>query len=318
MAAVKEQELPPLEDLDGQAMDAAPEPVAEEIDGALGAPEAAPELPAIDAPNTWSGAAKEAWPSLAREVQEVVAKREKEIHAGIEQYRSKADVGNQFEQAIQPYIPYLRATGEEPMQAVQNLLQVAYQMRTDPYRTTLGLIQQYGIDIGQLAQLAGYQPQGQGMEQQGQNPMLNQVLSQQQQMQSYLRHMEMQRQAAESAEADRLLSTFGSDTTHEFFNDPQVRQNMGLLLRAGLATDLKDAYDQACQRVPHVRAEVDKRQTAKMEAERTQKQKQKAADAKRATVDVVDKEDGFDPFPQDDRDDLRATLRKNLRKLSTG
>lgn len=311
-AQEKLDDLPPLEDFEGNDLTA---PEAAEVVEAAPEP-AAPELPAIDAPNTWSGPAKEAWPSLAREVQEVVAKREKEIHAGIEQYRSKADIGSQFEQAVQPYIPYLRATGEEPMQAVQNLLQVAYQMRTDPYRTTLGLIQQYGIDLGQLAQMAGYQPQGQQMDPtQGQNPMLQQVMTQQQQMQAYLRNMEMQRQAAEGQQADQMLAQFGANTENEFFNDPQVRQNMGLLLKAGLAQDLKDAYDQACLRVPHVKAEVEKRQTAKMEAERTQKQKQKAADAKRATVDVVDDEGGNDPFPQDDRDDLRATLRRNLRKL---
>lgn len=322
-----DQELPPLEDMSGAPVNEVPEveeketpaPKTAKADKVEAEPAGEPEAPAavveaINAPNTWGGEAKTHWDKLPRSVQEVVAKREKEIHAGIEQYRGKAELGSAFEQMVTPYVPILRASGQEPMVAVQNILQTAYQMRVDPYRTTLSLIQQYGVDMNQLLAMAGYQGAQQGQPA-AVDPTVRQLMVQQQQLQAYLQQQQLTQQQRDDMEADQQIAQFQSDPSKEFFADPEVRATMGRLMQAGLARDLNGAYEQACGIVGHVKAQITARQTAEIGAGQAQKQRQKAADAKRAAVDVV--EDTGNPFPQDDRgDDLRVSLRKNFRRLS--
>lgn len=274
-----------------------------------GAPEPAQDPEPINAPNTWRGETKAKWSELPRWAQEEVSRRERESMDGINTYKSKADIGHAFEQAVTPYIPVLRAMGQEPIQAVQNLLQYQYLLRTDPYNTLARIAQEYGVNLGQLAQMSGAAPQGQS-----QDPALQGVMQQIGSISARLNQQQLQQQTAQQQEADYEIARFGANPKNEFFGDPAVRQAMGEILKLGFANDMQSAYDKAILNVPHIAAEIQKRTTTRVESERDQQLRQKAANAKRASVDVV--EEGASPFG-DEGDDLGTMLRKRYRQAST-
>jgi hypothetical protein len=219
----------------------------------------------IKAPGTWSPAAREHWGTLPAEVQAEIAKRESETSRVMTQSTQARRLQAQFQQLVQPHLPFFAADGVDPLTGINNVMQQAATLRVGSVeqkaKMVAGLIQHFKVDIDMLDQLlAGQTPTpGQG----GFDPnQLGALIDQRlapitQQFQQH-----QQRMLAEvSAEVDTELTEFGSK--HEFYNDVKdvMADLMQVAMQRGINMGLTDAYERATLLVPSVREVLKQRET---------------------------------------------------------
>ena len=234
------------------------------------AAEQAPAVEAKRAPSSWKKDAAAEFDKLPPHVQDEVLRRETDFHKGIEGFKQHADLGRSMERALQPYMQTIQQLGVAPDQAVGALLKADAMLRNpDPSvraQYFASLAQQYGIDLGQAAQVPQRDPYTFQLEQR-----LAQIQQQQEQFQQS--QQEQQREALNSE-----LQAFAA--TAEHFE--AVKEDMAALLQAGRATDLKDAYDKAVYANPQTRQSLLEQQRAE-----ALKQAQTQALANRAKAAAV-------------------------------
>jgi hypothetical protein len=234
-------------------------------------------------PASWTPVAREKWAGLDPEVRSEVYRREREHQQYMQQSAGSRQFVEAFERTIKPFEQFIAAEGANPLQAVQNLMQTAAQLRVGApaakAQLVAQIVQQYGIDIGMLdsALAAGPQQRQQPQAQQFRDPRVDQILQQQQQSQ------QMQEQQIEEAIGGEL-QTFAADPAHEFFQD--VRGIMADLVevaaKQGVVLSVDDAYERACQINPQVRTIITQRSQASNAGTLTQA----ALRAKRAASSV--------------------------------
>jgi hypothetical protein len=234
-------------------------------------PTAAQQQPqAPQAPTSWSAEAKADFAKLPKYVQDAVAKREAEVHKGFTQLDEDRNLGKQMKDVISPYMPIIQAEGGHPVAAVKDLLNSAYVLRQGSAEQKESLVihlcKKYGISLDRvIAPSPGSQV-----------PPLHQP-------QPGLTREEVSQIAREEQNTIRLQSqvdTFANDPANKFYQ--QVRAHMGSLLTNGLATSLKDAYEQACRAHPQVSSSLEADRIAKAEEQRQAALRQKTNAAKHA------------------------------------
>lgn len=206
---------------------------------------AAVEQPAPEAkraPSSWKKDAAAEFDKLPPHVQDEVLRRETDFHKGIEGFKQHADLGRSMERALQPYMQTIQQLGVPPDQAVGALLRADAMLRNpDPaqraqYFATLA--QQYGIDLGQAAQVPQRDPYTFQLEQQ-----LQQIRQQQEQFQQS--QQERERESLNS-EIQRKRDELGD--SFEVLKD-----DAAALLQAGRASDIDDAFEKAQYANPQTR-----------------------------------------------------------------
>ena len=215
----------------------------------------------------------EAFAKADQTVRDAFIRRSEEMHKGIEQFRQKAQFADQMAQAIQPYAQHLQSMGMHPIQAVQRLMAADNVLRSgtpeQKQAAALHVLQGYGIQIGE-----------------GAHPYVDQNLSglqtDLQRMQNWILQKEQQEQQREQATLNSEIASFSADPANKHFE--AVRSDMAGLLQAGIATNLKDAYERAIYANPTVRASVLAEQQAQSDAARKADSIQKAQEAKRASA----------------------------------
>ena len=205
-------------------------------------------------------------------------RRSEEMHRGIEQYRTKAQFGDQMERVIAPYAPILQQMGVTPEFAIQRLFQAETALRSANPAQKLQMFSQlardYGVDLNNFAEQAASIPTV--------DPQVQNLQSQLAQMQSWVQQQNQAREWQERESLNSEISKFSSDPTNVHFE--AVRSDMAGLLQAGLAPDLKTAYEKACYANPTIRAQLLADQQAKaVEASRAVAN-QKAREAKAAAA----------------------------------
>jgi len=248
------------------------EPAAEEAPA-----EPIPE-PAIPTELQRLGLRKEAASAIAKDpvVMQEFIRRSDEMHRGLEQYREKAQFGESIRTAIAPYMENIKSYGMTPDVAVQSLFQADSMLRSGTADQKVQMLHKiaadYGINIQQVAQT-------QPVPFDGTSYALQQKLSQ---MESWIAQQTQAREQQESATLNSEIERFSSDPANVHF--AAVRDDMAGLLQAGMATDLRDAYEKAIYANPTVRSQVLAQQQAKAENERKAQATQKAQAAKQAAA----------------------------------
>jgi hypothetical protein len=98
-----------------------------------------------------------------------------------------------------------------------------------------------------MAQMIG-QPQAQGYEPaQAPDPVMQRMRHLEETLTSFVQ----QQQQGTQAQTVTEIESFASDPAHPYFND--VRQDMGVLIQAGRAKDMQQAYDMAVWAHPEIR-----------------------------------------------------------------
>jgi hypothetical protein len=249
-------------------------PLAESIPtDPVSAPVVPPELQRL-------GLRKEEADEIAKNpvAMQAIIRRSEEMHKGLEQYRTKAQFGDQMAQAVQPFAQTIQSLGVHPAQAVQKLFSADHTLRygtpEQKQAAFVNLAQSYGIDLGGVQQYQANQPYV--------DPRVSALEQQIQQQNAWIQQKEQQREWQERQTLNSDIEAFKSNPANKHFE--AVRNDMAGLIQAGLATTLQDAYERAIYANPQVRATVLAEQQAKAEADRKAAQVQRAQEAKKAAA----------------------------------
>lgn len=205
-------------------------------------------------------------------------RRSEEMKRGFEQIKGKAKFGDAMERAIAPYAPILQQAGISPDVAVQRLFGAHQAITTGSMQQRIGALHQLateaGVSFDQVKEYAANQPQV--------DPQVQQLQTRLEQMQSWIQQQNQAREWSERQTLNSEIERFASDPSNAYFEE--VRGDMAGLLQAGIAPDLKTAYDMAIYANPSVRAKVLADQQAKAEEARRAEAIQKAKVAKTAAA----------------------------------
>lgn len=278
----EEQKADRLRDEKGRfaKQDAAPqeEPQETPIEEVSPTPDPAEAAPTVPPELQRLGLRKEEAEAIASNPTALQAfmRRSEEMHKGLEQYREKAQFGDQMVQAISPYMATIQSLGVHPAMAVQKLMAADHSLRYGTPQQKQQMLTQiardYGVDLGEVQQYQADQPYI--------DPQVQQLQSQLGQMQNWIMQQTQAREQQERAALNSEIAAFAQDPSNAYFND--VKNEMAGLLQAGLASTLKEAYDKAIFANPNIRTQVLAQQQAKAEEARKQEASQKALAAKKA------------------------------------
>ena len=204
----------------------------------------------IQAPVSWSAAAKAEFSKLPIAVQEAVAKREMEVSNGFKQYGEKVKAFEAIQKTLEPIMPKLQMQGMNGAQYVERLMAAERALETNPEAAFKWLAQSYGFDLSKLTgQPAAEQPYV--------DPDIQALKQELAELRSQQSQWLQANQAAVANEVAQEVERFKSETNpdgslkHEFFE--QVRPILAQMNQAGEVKDLKSAYEEACWRHPQVR-----------------------------------------------------------------
>jgi hypothetical protein len=261
------------------------------------------------APDAWSPAAKAKFATLDPEIQAEIARREAEVHKGFTKQDEQRNLGKSFEAAITPYLPLIRSFNTDPVSAVTNVMQTAHTLNAgspdQKEQILIGLMQQHRIDPNRVFQrLAG------GQQQRQIDP---QVQALQQQVAELQRERQTQHSTAQSQEQAQIgqtIESFASDPKNVYFSN--VRAEMAVLLNAGRAKDLEEAYDMACWARPDIRPLLLQQNDQQKQAEARAKAAKARAAGSSLTGSPTGSSSGAAPASSTGSlaDDLRAVYRE--------
>lgn len=212
-------------------------------------------------PPGWKPAMREKFKALPEDVQGEILRREVDIHKGMELASEARKFKHEFDQKVAPYQAELASRNVSAMDAFDNYLGTAYALRHAPpgEKAALvgGLIQQYGIDIGELDKVLTSQIEGNNWAP-GVDPVIAQTIEKT--LAPYKQFMETQQQSvAQSHEALKTevrseIDAFKADPVNEFYED--VKDDMAVLLetaaRRNVNMTLQQAYDRATLLQPEI------------------------------------------------------------------
>lgn len=109
----------------------------------------------LAAPYGWKPAMREKyWKELPAEVQSEIIRREVDISKGMEMSAAARKLEQEFTAKTAPYMAEFASRGVQPMDAFDNYLKTAYNLRhaqpQDKAAIVAGIIEQYGVDVGAL------------------------------------------------------------------------------------------------------------------------------------------------------------------------
>jgi len=202
------------------------------------------DLPSRKPPSSWK---KDYWghwdkvasnPELAP-MADYIEQRENEYAKGVSTYREEAMKAKALQDAIAPFIPTMQAYGVQPEVEVKNLLAAHHTLvqasPQDKLRMFAKLATDYGVPLGALT--------GQQVDPQAQQ-LLQEIHALKSQYGQMYQSQQQQKQVQEMREQQEIVQTieqFKADAP--FFEE--ARETMAGLLQAGLAPDLKAAYEKA-------------------------------------------------------------------------
>jgi hypothetical protein len=197
-------------------------------------------------PASWKPAAKAEWNNLPEAVKADAHRREADFHAGIQQYKGKADVADILYGEIAPYEAAIRAAGTDVPGALRSLLQTgaALMMGTPQQKaaTVQGILQTYGVDPRLV--FAQQQPAQQ------QDPAIARAQARIAQLERAEQLRQQQTVQSTDAQAMGIISSFANNPANKYFAD--VAPLMGSFLSNGAAASMEQAYEMACRAHPQV------------------------------------------------------------------
>lgn len=271
-----------------------------------GAQAPAPLAEALKAPASWKPEAREQWGTVPAALQAEIHRREQETNRLVQDGAQQRQFMQAFESMVRPYEMFIRAENSTPLQAVQNMMQVAAELRVGTTQSKAQLIaniiRQHGVDLQTLDGLLAGDPSitmQQAAQGQYRDPRVDQLL------QNQARETQ-QRQQQETQWAQQHIAEFAA--SHEFWNDvaADVNELAQLAIRRGDQLDLKRLYDRACALHPEVSKILSTRAASSQPA--TPQHSQAVLRAKRAAVSPRNEStpNSGATIPKDDS--LRASL----------
>lgn len=245
---------------------------------------------ALPAPTSWKAEEKALWAKLTPDVQQILQRREQDIHRTISAQDEVRLVGNQFMQTANEYAPVLQARGITPVAFFKEALGIVSQLgHPDPAVRGNMLRQLAHINNVDVRFLSGQQPGAQGQPQPSNVP-IDQLVQRavNEQFQARQRQEAEQRERAEMQSVNSEIEVFRSKTdangqpAYPYFD--HVNSLMAAILGGGSATTLEEAYQLAVKAHPETSQLIAQAETAK--AQEAEKKRQAAVAARRKTGSI--------------------------------
>lgn len=233
------------------------------------------------APSTWSKAAAEKWAGVDPAIKAEVLKREQDMFNGLEQYKSRAEIGDRYEGVIAEFKPILEAEQVDPVELFGNFAANHYLLSRGTPEQKLSiatnLMAHYGIDIEAVQQRLSAQPQV--------NPEVEALKAEVAALKQGVTTIATREQEAVRTQFQQQVEAFASDPAHPYFTE--VSEDIAKLLKAGAATSLEEAYDKAVYANPVTRQkEIDRLTAEATSAAQAQAQTRIDKKAKLTAVNV--------------------------------
>ena len=255
-----------------EVTESAPE-VATSEDRALTTPsEASESIPEADtstirAPSSWKKEQQAKFASLPADIQSEIARREGDIHRGVEHYKVAAERGNTYEKAFAPFRDTIQKIGSTPEQAITGLMQTDHNLRygspAQKVAVIQHIIQSYGINPEWFDQQNNSQA----------NPEIGHLQNRLQQFEAQQAQQMQNMQEREAASLNNDIAAFAAKNEHF----EAVRDRMATLLEGNASKSLQEAYETAIWADPAIRATL----LAEQQKEIRSKAATKAIEAKK-------------------------------------
>lgn len=244
--------------------------------GTIGQPVAPPPQvePGIKPPQSLKPAEREEFVKAPRAIQEALVRRERETQTALNESARAREFEGQFRNTVGPYEAMLRSEGVNPLQAVDTLMRLSYDLRNGtPERKAQILahhVRQFlGTDEQAIALLAKHidgSPQAQQPQALDPQRLIAQA------KQEFLSEIQQRQAHALDQEAQAGLAQFQAE--HEFMGDheyaPRLRRIMSTLMRDAAEENqpmsYDDAYKEALLLHPETKGIVQQREAAKAAA----------------------------------------------------
>ena len=230
------------------------------------------------APNSFSSAAKADWDKVPPSVAAEIARREQDVHKEFTKQDNERQYGRSLKSIIDPYMPIIQQAGGRPEAAIKNLMETARILQVGDQATKTQMIrelcQKHGITANDLGENAPYV-----------DPQLRDLTQRLQSFEDQQRQQQYQAQQQQDSQLQGAIGEFAADPVNVHFE--QVKGHMAALLQAGLAADLKDAYDQAVYARPDTRSSLIASQQRTGDEKRLADTKAKADAARRASGSIT-------------------------------
>jgi len=192
-------------------------------------------------PASWKPEELKEWESVPPSARAAIERREREMQRGFEAVSARAQAVQQFEQAIQPFVPVLQQTGVHPVAAVREALQFVSTLNagnpTQRAEAIGRLAQRYGVQIGVDAQQQ-FQP---GDPNSATHAELMELRNRLQAFEYHAEQRQLQEQQYQTQAMLSSIDTFKADKP----DFEVLRPLIAYKLSNGLADSLDSAYAQA-------------------------------------------------------------------------
>jgi len=238
------------------------------------------EVQATGAPSTWTKENVAKWATIDPAIQQQILKREEDMFRGIEQYKSRAEIGDRYQSVVEPFKAQLEAEQVDPVQLFQAFASNHYLLLhgTPEQKVNVAamLIRSYGLDLDSIGKAVG------------EAPAQPQIPPEVQNLDQRLRQIEQDRLNTQRTQFEQEVETFAKDPANMYFKD--VTSDMAALLKTGAATSLKQAYEIAVFNNPVTRQkEIDRLTAERIAAEKLAEDERLKAAKNAQAADVTSK-----------------------------
>lgn len=191
-------------------------------------------------PVGWSG---EEFAQVPPAIQAKILKREQDFARGFNERAGKVKFAEEFEHVATPHRDSFARRGVTPAQSFAILLNAQAALDRDPRAGIVAIAKSYGIDLSGIPQSAAQPHQG--------------LSAAEQRIARVEAHLQAQARVEQDRHAQSItdeISKFAADPENKHF--AAVEGRMAHLIEAKLATNIKDAYEQAIHLDPAIREQV--------------------------------------------------------------
>jgi len=246
-------------------------------------------------PASWKKEYHDVWAKADPKLREYAWQREEQMKKGVEPLLTKAQFADAMNQALEPYMQTIRGLGLRPEQAVAALAQADFTLRNAPpdqrVQYFYNLANQYGINLGQLAQGQGNMP---AAAPQSIDPVVYQLQNELNNVRGEVMGWKQQQEMVQNQQLLNEINSFSSKAEHF----EEARPTMIQLLQSGVAETLEDAYEKAIRLDSALFEKVQAAQQAEIAAKQAAQKDRAAKTARAAAVSVRGSTPGTNTAPK--------------------
>lgn len=226
-----------------------------------------------EAPKSWRPKNRELWTKLPAEAREEINKREGEITKFISQHGTAIQHKQQFDELVQPFMPFIAAQQSTPFKAFHGLMTTAARLTTGAMhqkaQVISEIIQNYGIDLRVLDEVLAGQQSGRQPNQQQQSYPDSRPPAWAQPMFNFMTEVQQSRQQRAKKVEEDAAREIAEFEKKPFYSD--LKDDIGFLMSHAAERGQLMTMEQAYQKARKMNSEVDAILT----------QREKAAEAKK-------------------------------------